>query len=294
MGSEPSKSNYNSLKSDSESPSNSADKNGNLEEMKCEPQNSGTIIRNVWIGKKSINISDNHVCLITNPRIFDKYYYGLSLDVKIEEPKVNIFNIKNEYKILFKHWAIILELSNKTIVNIQFGRNGFSLKEFNETELKGENILKAISEIWGMKAHPVSFCYLGDANFEYNILKNILKRKKEEEKKHFTNKGVIYYNFVFKNCQHLTCDIEKILFKEINFWHSFNYYLEDFFKRFFSDIDLNSLKLKYNEQIKKENKEIYENNLKEIQKNENRRRVYFQGYHDYIMNRMNQMFYNKK
>ena len=101
----------------------------------------------------------------------------------LTKPKVNIFKIKNEYKNYFKHWAIILELSNNTFVCIQFGRNGFSLKEFNETDVKGGNIINAIQNIWGEKEHPVSFCYLGNANYEYDKLKSILESKKEEEKK---------------------------------------------------------------------------------------------------------------
>ena len=292
MGSNQSKSNSNSLKSDSESPSNSA-KEGNLEVMDCQPQNSGTIIRNVWIGKKSINFSDNHVHKIS-PGFFFRFYYGVSLDVEIEEPKINIFNIKDEFKISFKHWAIILELSNKTIVNIQFGRNGFSLKEFNETEIKGENIFKAILEIWGINSHPVSFCYLGNPNFEYDKLKNILEKQKEEEKKTFTNRGEIYYNFCFNNCQHLACYIEKILFNKITVWHSFNYYLEDFFKHFFSEIDLYTLHLKSSELIEKENKELYENIKKDNQKKEFERN-YYKGYHYhyYIMKELDNIFDNK-
>ena len=62
----------------------------------------------------------------------------------------------------------------------------------------------------------------------------------------------------------MSCDIEKLLFNKIKIWHSFDYYLEDFFKYFFSNIDLTTLKLKYNEQLEKENKELYEYNLKKI------------------------------
>ena len=61
MGAESSKSNSNSLESDSESFSNSADEYNDLETMDCSPQNSGTIIRRVWISKKSITLNDRNV-----------------------------------------------------------------------------------------------------------------------------------------------------------------------------------------------------------------------------------------
>ena len=52
------------------------------------------------------------------------------------KPKPNIFNIKNKSNSSCKHWAIILELSNDSCANIQFGKNGFSLKEYNKTNIK--------------------------------------------------------------------------------------------------------------------------------------------------------------
>ena len=76
-----------------------------------------------------------------------------------------------------------LELSNNSYVNIQIGKNGFSLKEFNESEIKGENILDAIDNTWGHKTYPVSFYYLGDAKYDYEKLKKILSEEKEKEKK---------------------------------------------------------------------------------------------------------------
>ena len=143
-----------------------------------------------------------------------------------------------------------MELSNHTYINIQFGRNAFSLKEFNETNEKGENILNAILNIWGEEEHPISFCYLGNANYEYNKLKNYLRKIKDEEIKNHNNNGVTYYNACFKNCQHLACDIEKILFNRIQIWHSFNYYLDDFINNFFPKVNLVNLKLKYKYTIK--------------------------------------------
>ena len=63
----------------------------------------------------------------------------------------------------------------------------------------------------------------------------------------------------------MACDIEKILFNRIQIWHSFNYYLDDFINNFFPKVNLANLKLKYNEKIYKENKIIYNNNLKKIE-----------------------------
>jgi hypothetical protein len=44
-------------------------------------------------------------------------------------------------------------------------------------------------------------------------------------------KGKIYYNLAFRNCQLFACEIEALIFGEIKFWHSFPYYLEDFFEK---------------------------------------------------------------
>lgn len=255
----------NSLKSDSEISSNSGIENGIIETMEFSSKNSGTIIRRVWIIKRAITLNDRNVKLFKYgnflERIIDLYSYCLYEDLEIEKPKVNIFKIENTFNSYFKHWAIILELSNNTYVNIQFGRNGISLKEFNETKVKGGNILNSIIYTWGEEGLPVSFCYLGYSNYEYNKLKDKLKKIKDKETKNFNENGKTYYNCFFKNCQHLVCDIEKILFNGIHIYHFFDFYLDDFFKYFFTNIDLNNLKIKYNELIEKENKKIYEDNL---------------------------------
>lgn len=270
MGSESSKSDSNSSKSESESSSNSGNKDGKLETMECKTSNLNTIIKRVWIAKKSISLSDEHVDLF-----MFKLRLGLeNFDVpKLAKPKKNIFKIKNEWNCKPKHWAIILELSNDSYVNIQFGRNGFSLKEFNKTQIEGENILNAILNIWGEKDHPASFCYLGHAKYDYEKLKKYLRKIKEKEIKNFNENRKIFYNVVFRNCQHFVCDIEKILFNGIIFCHSFDFYLEGFFKRFFPNKNINELKLKVNETIKKENEEIYQNNLKLIEDNEKKKEM---------------------
>jgi len=252
MGSESSKSNSNSSKSDSDSSSNSGNQNGNLEKMDCRKENDNTKIYRVWIVKKSISLNDGHIRLY---RIYEfyaqsvKFIFGKKTNfLKLER---NIFDIENETKWWFKHWAIILELSNDTYVNIQFGRDGFSLDEFNKTIIEGENILNSIIKTWGEKTHPCSFCYLGKANYEYEKLKESLKKIKDEEKKCYNEKGNIYYNLTHKNCQHFACDIEKLLFGEIKVWHSFDYYLDDFFNKFFPNVDINILKSKHQEDINK-------------------------------------------
>ena len=134
MGSESSKSDSNCSHSNSESSSNSGDSKGKIETMECLERNSNTNILRVWIVKKSISLQDEHVNFY--PNMFTSLWkksFENSEDIKLSKPQINIFKIKNEYHTRFKHWAIILELSNYTYVNIQFGRNGFSLREFNKT-----------------------------------------------------------------------------------------------------------------------------------------------------------------
>lgn len=180
MGSKESKSNSNFSESDSESSSNSAERKGELEEMECKPENSNTNILRVWIVKKSISLADEH---ISKDSFMLDLFHNYNKNTGIRNPKINIFEIKNEYHTRFKHWAIILELSNKTYVNIQFGRNGFRLREFNKEQIEGLSVLNAIIDTWGEKTHPVSFCYLGWANYNYETLKNYLRKKKTMKKK---------------------------------------------------------------------------------------------------------------
>ena len=89
-----------------------------------------------------------------------------------------------------------MELSNGTFVNIQFGRNGFSLKEFEKTEIEGENIFLAIIETWGREDCPFSFCELRNAHYEYEKLKEILVKLKMMKKFILMEKEfhfIIYY-----------------------------------------------------------------------------------------------------
>ena len=237
MGSESSKSDSNSSKSDSDSSSNSGNNNGKIETIDGSKENENTIINRVWIVKKSITLTDGHVdfrliYFLNTLRIFKK-------PIKLMKPKANVFKIKNECNSHFKHWAIILELSNGSFVNIQFGRNGFSLKEFNQTNIEGENILNAIKETWGEKHHPFSFCYLGNANYEYENLKSFLEKEKNKEAKKFEEEGKTYYNIFHYNCQHFACEIEKILFNKIKTCHYFDYYLFEFFQTFFAENNVN-------------------------------------------------------
>ena len=265
MGGESSKSDSNSSKSNSDSSSNSANNDGKLEEMVFQKENENTIIKRVWIVKKSISLSDGHVDFVpfhlsSLSTIFNKDFYN----VKLFKPKPNVFKIKNEYNSNFKHWAIILELSNSSYVNIQFGRDGFSLKEFNKTEVKGESVFNSIIETWGEENDPYSFCYLGKANYNYNNLKNNLIKRKDIETKKFKEEGKTYYNALHNNCQHFACDIEKILFNSIKVWHSFGYYLEEFFKTFFPNININKIKEIHEKKIKEKNKELLKKNVDEL------------------------------
>ena len=106
----------------------------------------------------------------------------------------------------------------------------------------------------------------GKADYVYEKLKETLKKLKNEEKKRYNEKGNTYYNLVHKNCQHFVCDIEKLLFGEIKVWHSFDYYLDDFFNKFFPNVDINILKSKHQEDIDKKNEEIEKLNSEILQK----------------------------
>ena len=269
MGGEASKSNSNFSKSDSDFSSNSANKNGKLEEMAFKKENENTKIKRVWIVKKSISLTDGHVNLsaFINPFLKLKYAFYRSTNIselynlKLFEPKKNVFKIENEYKSYCKHWAIILELSNGSYVNIQFGGNGFSLKESNKTDVKGESVLNSITETWGEENHPYSFCFLGKANYKYSDLKNILIKRKDDETKKFKEEGKTYYNALHNNCQHFACEIEKILFGSIRVWHSFEYYLQEFFETFFPNININKLKDRHQKNINEKNKELFKKNI---------------------------------
>ena len=225
MGSESSNSDSNSSRSDSDSASNSGSANGEIEKMIFQKENENTIINRVWIVKKSISYSDARVGGI------------LSLAITSIFPPLGLVNLIPADKYMLKHWAIILELSNGSYVNIQFGRNGFSLKEFNKTDNKGKNISDTINETWGEKLDPEYFCYLGNANYEYENLKKYLKEIKDKETKKFEEEGKTYYNLFHYNCQHFACEIEKVLFNKIKIWHSFNYSLDEFKKQFFTNIE---------------------------------------------------------
>ena len=183
---------------------------------------------------------------------------------KISVPKIkssipnNLFNIKNCIISQAKHWAIILELSNNTYVNIQFGRTGFSLKEFNVGE-RCENVYRAISDTWGRKDCPLSFCYLGEANYSYRSLLKYLVRKKEKESDEVDKKGKVWYNLFTENCQLFACEVEALIFGEIKFWHSFPYYLEDFYQKFFGikKYNMNIFQFALKDRIDKANTDIY-------------------------------------
>ena len=67
---------------------------------------------------------------------------------------------------------------------------------------------------------------------------------------------------MFYNCHHFACDIEKILFGDILFFHFFNYYLNEFYEYFFNDININILELDYEKKLDKINELIFESNVK--------------------------------
>ncbi len=271
MGGESSKSNSNSSKSDSDSSSNSA--HGKLEEITFLKENENTKIKRVWIVKKPISLDDEHVGLYRYLTVYPAIGVAQALykipstyivdlnNLEFFEPKQNVFKIKNEYNSCFKHWALILELSNGSYVNIQFGRDGFSLKEFNETDVEGESVLNSITETWGEETLPYSFCYLGNADYEYNNLKKKLIKRKDDEVKKFKEEGKTSYNALHNNCQHFVCEIEEILFGSINVWHFFKYYLQDFFENFFPNININKLQNIHEKNIAEKNKILFKKNV---------------------------------
>ena len=261
MGSVSSKSESYSLEYESES-SNSGAENGNLERMNCLNEKENIIINRVWIVKKSINLTDRHVDLFHLGLDFRKILFLKKIN--LIRPLKNVFNIKNQFNSNFKHWAIILELSNNSYVNIQFGRNGFSLEEFNRTDIEGENLFNSILCTWGEDGTPFSFCYLGKANFKYKYLKKILKKIKEKEEKRFKENGKTYYNVLFKNCQHFVCYIEKIIFNYKLPLHIFSFYLDEFYNHFFPDINLSELKQKYERELYKKNEKLFKLNVEKI------------------------------
>ena len=245
-----------SSKSDSES-SNSADDKKELETLDEKIKDQNAIIQRVWIAKKSISVTDEHI------NLFGKE------EKKLSKLHKNLFKMKSRANINVKHWAMILELSNNYFVNIQFGRNGISLKEFEKTDIEGENIFYSIIETWGEKDAPISFCYLGKANIEYQKLKIHLKELKEKESKRYEEKKRTFYNLIYKNCQEFCCCLEEYIFGEKIFWHSFDYYINEFYNTFFPEMDITKWKLKYEEELKNKNEEIFQNNL-DIVNNDNK------------------------
>ena len=237
-----------SSKSDSES-SNSADDKKELETLDEKIKDQNAIIQRVWIAKKSISVTDEHI------NLFGKE------EKKLSKLHKNLFKMKSRANINVKHWAMILELSNDYFVNIQFGRNGISLKEFEKTDIEGENIFYSIIETWGEKDAPISFCYLGKANIEYQKLKIHLKELKEKESKRYEEKKRTFYNLIYKNCQEFCCCLEEYIFREKKFWHSFDYYINEFYNTFFPKMDITKWKLKYEKELKNKNEEIFQNNL---------------------------------
>ena len=265
-----SKIDINYSRSDSDSFSNCADNKNKLEEMADRPENRNEIIKRVWIAKKAVTFTDEHFKL-NDEDIFDYHDIQRFLGYKNSENKKkfrtlnrNIFTIKKGVNLYFKHWAILLELSNFSYVIIQFGKNGFALKEFDKTEINGENLLNSIIEIWGEQDSPLSFDFLGITNYDYEALKKELKRFKTKEEKKSNENNSAYYNLLFYNCQHFSKDIEKYIYGAIQACHKFNIYLDEFFKEFFPNIDMIKLKLNYETNLKAKNERIFKKNLKNI------------------------------
>ena len=264
MGEEVSRSQLNSSQLVPDSSSDDFDNTFKLEKMIFQKENENTIINRVWIVKRSISKNQGHIDklylnFVPSPeRVFKNFY--------LLEPRHNVFNIKGEIKKNLKHWALILELSNGSYVNTQFGDTGLSLKEFNETNIQGESVLNAILDTWGEDGHPFSFCFLGNANFRYEYLKKKLESIKNEETKTFNEGSKNFYNFALKNCQDFVCEIEYFLFRFNDQLHLFDYYLNEFFEKFFPNVNMNILKKKYEEDLVKTNIKYFNKNMDKIKK----------------------------
>ena len=189
MGNDISNSQLNSLESLTDSSYNNFNNYYEPEKLIFQKENENTIINRVWIVKRSVTENKGHIkslylnFLPNYEKVFKNFY--------LFEPRHNVFNVRNEFNFNFKHWALILELSNDSYVNIQYGDTGVSLKEFNETNIPGESVLNAIIETWGEDGHPFSFCYLGNANYKYESLKYYLSSIKNQELQKFEKKEKI-------------------------------------------------------------------------------------------------------
>ena len=264
MGNEISNSQINSLASLTDLPYNNLNDNFKLGKLIFQKENENTLINRVWIVKRSISENQGKIkalylnLLPSYEKVFKNFY--------LPEPRHNVFNIKNEFKSNLKHWALILELSNGSYVNIQFGETGLSLKEFNKTNIPGESVLNAILETWGEDGHPFSFCFLGNANYKYQSLKNYLEFKKYQEIQTLKIKRNYYYSFAFNNCHDSVYDIELFLFRYNRPLHLFNYYLNKFFKKFFPKVNIDVLKKKYEEDLEKINNKLFKKNMDAIDK----------------------------
>ena len=100
---------------------------------------------------------------------------------------------------------------------------------------------------------------MGEANYSYRSLLKYLVRKKEKESDEVDKKGKVWYNLFTENCQLFACEVEALIFGEIKFWHSFPYYLEDFYQKFFGikKYNMNIFQSALKDRIDKANIEIY-------------------------------------
>ena len=94
-----------------------------------------------------------------------------------------------------------------------------------------------------------------------------LVRKKEKESNDIDKRGKIWYNLFVENCQLFACEIEALIFGKRKLWHSFPYYLEDFYQEFFgiNKINMNIFESAVKDNLDKLNIEIYKKNMKNIE-----------------------------
>lgn len=173
--------------------SNSAHKNQDPAPFDKLSFDNSPLITRVWICRKTISLYDEHVFREDGSMVKNMGKGFLQLG--------ELFLGRDIY-----HWAVILELSNNCAVNIQFGRDGTSLKIFSSGN-KFENVAQAIRETWGQKNASKKFCFLGKPRKVFNEIYYYLEEKKREEKLF----GV-FYNLITYNCQLFAVEVEKEIF----------------------------------------------------------------------------------
>ncbi|MCQ2820873.1 MAG: hypothetical protein MJ252_26745 [archaeon] len=157
-------------------------------------------MKRIWIFKKAINVlGDNHS--------------KTPID-KVSETPVLKYIVGFPVTLTSNHWALIIELDNGHVINVQFGSSGTSLRFFRGDDLL-MNIRDAVEEIWGVPLAAHLYCFLGTSNKPFNELYKYLKEKKEKEKTE------LFYNPLTYNSQDFIYEMDKFIFARIRIYYNF-------------------------------------------------------------------------